>query len=183
MFKVFTSPLSCEGVNPETKAPVMFFKASFIGPLTVYTDKTKSAAIITCKSKRGKFGYATWEVFDSEKGDKPLGTMRWAMLKTALSFGAEKWEVTAPDGSPFLTLEIMNSSIAKRMLDDMTNLYNPTHQYVVKSAKGKDIAKIMAKRGFFGGMFSDFVLEEGVSEEETKMALALFAGLVLLYKK
>jgi len=183
MFKVFTSPLSCDGVDPRTKAPVVFFKAGFFGPLTVYTDNTKSAAIITCKSKRGKFGYATWDVFDSEKGDKLLGTMSWAIIKTALAFGAEKWSVVKPDGSSFLTLETMNSSIAKRILDDMTNLYNPTHQYVVNNAAGKSVASIMAKRGFWGGAYSDFILEDGASEDETKMALALFAGLVLLYKK
>jgi len=172
VLSLFASPLSCVGTDPQTK-----------NPMNVFTDKTKTVKLLKLKHKRGRFGYATWEIFDAEKGDKLLGTMAWAIFKTVMAFGAEKWEILKPDGGVFLTLEIINSSVAKRVLDEMTNLYNPTHEYVIKNGVGKVVGYVFSKRGFWNGTYSDLKLEESVSEEEMKMAVALFAGLVLLYKK
>jgi|GEM_PF-2398946 len=183
IFSLFTSPLSTTGFDPQTKNPTVFFKSKILGEMGVFTDKTKTTQLIKLKHKRGKFGYAMWEVFDSEKGDKLLGTIAWAIFKTAMAFGAEKWEILKPDGGAFLTLEILNSSVAKRVLDEMTNLYNPTHEYVVKNAGGKVVANISSKRGFWNGVYSDLKVEESASEEEMKMVLALFGGFVLLYKR
>ncbi|HAU39581.1 MAG: hypothetical protein UV80_C0007G0039 [Candidatus Peregrinibacteria bacterium GW2011_GWF2_43_17] len=183
VLSLFASPLSCVGTDPQTKNPMLFFKSKIFGEMNVFTDKTKTVKLLKLKHKRGRFGYATWEIFDAEKGDKLLGTMAWAIFKTVMAFGAEKWEILKPDGGVFLTLEIINSSVAKRVLDEMTNLYNPTHEYVIKNGVGKVVGYVFSKRGFWNGTYSDLKLEESVSEEEMKMAVALFAGLVLLYKK
>lgn len=183
ILNLFTAPLSCVGTDPQTKSPVLFFKSKMFGEMSVFTDKTKAVQLLKLKHKRGKFGYATWDIFDVEKGDKPLGTMAWAVFKTMLAFGAEKWEITKPDGNVFLTLDAVNSSAAKRIFDSVTNLYNPMHEYVIKNNRGGVVGHVFSKRGFWNGTYSDLKLEESVSEEEMKMAVAFFAGMILLYKK
>ena len=121
-------------------------------------------------------------MLDPLEQEKKLGMIKWNMMKSALKFGAEVWTILGPDGeTEIMKLDIEGDSASKRIFDNMTALYNPTHQYVVKADDGTVVAHIASKHGWWKG-FYDFSLEGG-TDDQKKMALALFSAILLMLKK
>ncbi len=179
-FKAIFAPMSREIIDPDSKQPVLFMKMTWGSKLQIFTDKTKAKELVECRRPSAMSGMK-WDVFDLEAQEKKLATITWNVLKSAMKFGAESWTVEGPDGGEFLKLETEGDSAGKRILDNMTALYNPTHKYVVKGVDGQVVATIAAKHGMWSG-FYDFSFEGG-SEEQKKVALALFAAMLLMLKK
>jgi len=180
-FKNMFTPLSRVIIDTNTKQPVMFLKMALNGSLGGYTDSTKSVQLFD--SPRTSHMTLEWDVFDTENQNKQLAHIKSNIMKTILKAGAETWEINDPSGQPFLVFNSdASDSVAKHVMDNFTNLYNPTHQYNLWNAGNKPVARIWTKHGMWKVSY-DLVFEEDVSEDERKVVLALFANLVLSLKK
>ncbi len=179
-FTTVFSPMSRKTVNVDSGQPGLFFKMTWGGHLQVYTDESKSQMILECKRK-GKLGMI-WEVFDVVGGQKHLANIHWNVLKTAIKLGSERWKVTDPGGAEFLVLKTEGDSLGKRFMDSFLEMfYNPKYEYKVMKPGGELVAEIFAKHGWWKHLY-DFKLSGG-SAEEKKVALGLFAAMILMLKK
>lgn len=178
-FTALFSVMSKEIVDGETKQPVLFFKMTWGSKFQIFTDKSKTQMLIECR-KPTAISY-DWDVFDVQGQEKKIATITMNLVKSMIKFGAESWNIKGPDGGALLTLDTDGGSTAKRIFDNMSGLYNPTHKYVVKGADGADVATFSSKHGLFKGVY-DFVFAGG-TEDQKKVALALFAAILLMMKK
>lgn len=190
---VFTSlfnMMSREVLDAQSKQPTFFFKMDFSNNLSIYADKSKqrlllraARAPLTGGGFAGLAALHTWDIFDSENNDKPLGRVKANLMQSALSMGKEAWEITTSDGKPLLVFKAdASETLGKRILDNLSDLYNPTHQYHLFTPDDKPAAHVFLKQGLFKFQY-DLLFEPKVGDVERKMAVALFAGLTLMLKK
>ena len=178
-FVAVFSPLSREMIDVEANRPSLFFKMSMGGKIQLFEDKSRARLLIELR-KPSVMGF-TWDIFDTDGQDKKLATIHWEMMKSAMKFGAENWTINGPDGGVFLALETEGDSAAKMLLDNMSGLYNPTHKYVLKATDGKLVATFAIKHGLFKAYY-DFSFEGG-TEDQKKVALAVFAAIIAMLRK
>ena len=175
MFSVFSKTVK----DSDTGVPALFFKMSLGGGLQVYADKSKSVMLLDCQ-KEGKLALE-WKILDSEGGGKELGSIKKNVMASVVRFGTESWSITKPDGQPLLALEPEEGSAQRHMLDAFMRIYNPAHKYVIRNTSGAVVATLLAKHGVFRFRY-ELILEE-VSDAERKMAIALFAAILMTLRK
>lgn len=181
VFSSLFNMMSREVLDGQGGNLVFFMAMNFKNTITIYADKAKQQPLLECV-KPTMLGFE-WDVLDKEAGGQPIGHMKMNVLTNIASFGRESWTITAPGGAPLLAFESDKADgIGKRILDNMSDLYNPTHQYNLYGASNNPVARIFAKHGIFR-MTYDMVLEPKVTDTERKMAVAVFAALILLLKK
>ncbi len=181
-FKALFSSMSSEITDPDSKQPILFFKMTFKSQLQVYTDKNKTQLLLESRLKREPGKLWNWNIFDMEKGEEQIGNISLNMLKTAMKFGAENWSICDAGGTQIMTMAAPDDSATKRILDNMSGLYNPTHHYVLTNSGGKHVGDITSKHGLFGGTYDLMLSGEGTEKEE-KICVGLFSALVLMLRK
>lgn len=121
-----------------------------------------------------------WDLYEAGKAE-PFAHMKSYVFRGVLAMGCEVLSVTTPDGRDFLTLERESKGVLKHVMDDMVDLYNPTHVYTLKDASGKPLGTISVKHGILVATY-DFVMESG-TEKERAAALVVFGYILLSMKK
>lgn len=191
LFQTLFQLMSRQLMDPQTKSLAFFAKMNFKNEIFIYADTTKQRLLLrgVHPVTKQRIGFEAmnnmyaWDIFDSENGDKPLGRFRANLMQSIATLGMESWAITDPEEKPFLTFKAdASETLGKRILDNMSNLYNPTHQYHLVGANEKPVAHLMMKHGLFK-FYYDLVFEPKVTDTERKMAVALFAVTTLLLKK
>lgn len=164
--------------DAKTGQPAMSFKQRWNNNFQVFADPNFGQLILEARFVR-KFGLA-WDIYETGQV-QPLARMESHILKTALSMGGEVISVTKPEGGEFIKVERESSSALKHIMDNMVELYNPTHVYTVKAASGKVLGAITAKHGVWKS-FYDFKMDDG-TDKERAAALMVFAYILIMLKK
>lgn len=160
--------------------PLFSFKHTWGNKLQVFSDPNFGNLILEGSFVRGSVLTWRWDI--CKAGEKePFTRMESNITQTALAFGVEVLTFKKPDGGTFLSLEREEGSVLKHVVDNMIDLYNPTHVYALKTPGGKLIGTIRAKHGILKS-FYDFALEGG-DEKEKEAALMAFAFILLMLKK
>ncbi len=157
--------------------PVLFFKQTFGFSIYVFADKNRSNMILEAKYKKGTL-YA-WDVHDA--GKKLLATVKSDLWGTAKMWGAEVMKITDASGKEIMFLEREKRTVVKHIIDNMSDIYNPVHNYQILNSKKEVIADIKSKHGIFKS-FYDFECNGG-TEDEKQLALSVFAIMTLMLKK
>jgi len=177
LFAALFHPMSRTLTDAGTGAPALFFTMTWGSALQVFKENAQGELLIESRFNR-KLGLQAWEVF---VGDKKVGTMKAELMRSALSLGTEHWTILDVNGKEALVLEAEERSTLSHVLDNVSALYNPTHGYTVRSASGKEVAKIAMKQGFWKDFYDlTFV---AATEPERELTLALFSALLLMLKK
>lgn len=181
-FTAIFSAMSAELKDPQSNQPTLFFKMTFKSQLQIYPDKNKTQLLLESRFKREHGKLWNWDIFDMERGGEQIGNMSLNILKSTLKFGSQDWKICGPDGmSEIMKMSAPDDSAAKRILDNMSGLYNPAHHYVLTNPSGQTVADITSKHGLMKGTY-DLMLQGG-TEKEQKIAIALFSALVLMLRK
>jgi hypothetical protein len=175
-FSALFHPMSREISDAESKQPRFFFKMDWSSNLYVY-DAGRQTVLVESKWMRAA-GWRTWEVF---VGGKKQGAVREEFMQSLLSLGVEKWSVLDEAGKEFLKVSAPEGAALKHVLDEMTNLYNPTHVLTISTMKGEVLATISMKHGLFSSSY-DLSLEKG-TEQEKALVLSLFSAILLMLRK
>ena|SRR3989338_8677195 len=179
-FTAFFSIMRKVVTDTKSGQPLFSFKHTWGNKLQVFSDPNFGNLILEGRFVRGSFLTWSWDVY--KIGEKePFTRMESKLAQTAIAFGVEVLTFKEPDGKPFLSLEREEGSVLKHVVDNMIDLYNPTHVYALKTPSGKLIGTIRAKHGILKG-FYDFELGEG-DEKEKEAALMAFAFILLMLKK
>lgn len=160
--------------------PRFSFKQTWGNGFQIFSDPSFGNLILEGRFVRGSVLTWKWDIYRT--GEKePFTRMESNIAQTAMAFGVEVLTFKKPDGGMFLSLEREEGSVLKHVVDNVINLYNPTHVYTLKTPGGKLIGTIRAKHGIWKG-FYDFVLEGG-DEKEKEAALMAFAFILIMLKK
>lgn len=176
----FTALFSVFGkatTDPDSGQPGFYFKMNWSNGYKVFRDANQQELLLDLRWNR-TVGIWSWDVF---VGEKKVGNIKSDILQTAFGLGTEHWILVDENGKELMTLESEQDAALKHVFDNMTQLYNPTHTYTLKSKKGDTVACLAMKHGFFSS-FYDFSFVKG-TEEERVLALALFAAILMQLKK
>ncbi len=168
--------MSREISDAESKQPRFFFQMDWSSTLKVYDASRQNLLVESRWLKAG--GWRTWEVFVD---GKKQGAIRTEVLQSLLTLGTEQWSVLDEAGKEILKVSSPEGAALTHILDEMTNLYNPTHALTVRNLKGGEVAMIGMKHGFFSS-FYDLSFEKG-TEQERALVLALFSAILLMLRK
>lgn len=160
--------------------PLFSFKQTWGNKLQVFSDPNFGNLLLEGRFVRGSVLTWSWDIYKADEKE-PFTRMESNIAQTAMAFGAEVLTFKKPDGGIFLNLEREDGAELKHVADNMTELYNPTHVYTLKTPSGKRIGTIRAKHGIWKS-FYDFV-PEGGDEKEKEAALMAFAFILLMLKK
>lgn len=177
-FTAFFSMMKKVVKDPKSGQAVMSCKQTWGNSFLAYGDGQFGNLLVEARFLR-KAAFE-WDVYEAGKPE-PFAHMKSYVFRGIMAMGCEVLSVTTPDGRDFLKLEREEKGILKHVVDDMIDLYNPTHVYTLKDASGKKIGSISVKHGIFTGTY-DFVMEAG-TEKERAAALIAFAYILLSMKK
>lgn len=176
-FSMLFSIMSRTLCDKESGVPLLYLKQTFGFHIYVYADKNRSNMLMEAKYKKATL--YEWEV--SEVGGKFLANVKSDLWGTAKMWGAEVMKITDRAGKEIMFLEREKKTVAKHIIDNMSDLYNPVHNYQILNSKKELVADIKGKHGIFKS-FYDFDCKGG-TEDEKNLALAVFAIMTLMLKK
>lgn len=160
--------------------PLLSFRQTWKNDLLVFDDPLFSSLRMEARFLRGSVLTWKWDVRKAGS-EKPLAQMQSSIAQTALAFGVEVLNFFDESGAPVMSLTREEGSVLKHVVDNMIDLYNPTHVYVLKTTAGKDVAQIAAKHGILKNIYDLEIL--GGTEKEKELALMAFAFLLIMLKK
>ena len=165
-------------MDAKSGQPVISFKQTWGNSIQVFGDPQFSSLMLEARFIMK--AALEWNLFEVGKAE-PFGKMVSHIFLTALALGGEAISVTAPDGKPLIIVEREGNTMMKHLVDNMSNLYNPTHVYTFKKPGGGEIGKVAMKHGILKSVY-DFELTGG-TEKERAAALLVFGYLLLMLKK
>jgi hypothetical protein len=175
-FAALFHPMSREVLNADSQQPQFFFSMDWSSTMKIY-DASRQTLLMDLRWMRAS-GWRTWEVY---VGNKKQGAIRAEILQSILALGTERWSVLNESGEEVLKVNAPQRKAIEHVLDELTNLYNPTHVLTIANLKGATVATISMKHGMFSS-FYDLSLEK-VTEEERVLILALFSAILLMLRK
>lgn len=175
-FAALFHPMSREVSNAESQQPLFFFSMDWSSTMKIY-DASRQTLLMDLRWMRAA-GWRTWEVY---VGNKKQGSVRAEILQSFLALGTERWSVLDESGKEILKVSAPQGKAIEHVLDELTNLYNPTHVLVLENLKGEKLATISMKHGMFSS-FYDLSLEK-VTDQERMLILALFSAILLMLRK
>lgn len=176
-FSALFSIMSRTVLDKDSGQPVLFFKQTFGFHIHVFSDKEKTNMILEAKYKKATL--YEWEVYNA--GKKLLANVKSDIWGTAKMWGAEVMKVTNAAGKEIMFFQQEKGTVAKHIVDNMIDIYNPVHNYQILNSKKELVADIKGKHGIFKS-FYDFDCKGG-NEDEKELALAVFAIMTLMLKK
>lgn len=194
---VFTSlfnMMSRTLLDADSGQPAFYCTSTLGGALTIFADPQKQSPLIEgvrpdASEFKGNFSmiaraFYNWTLTDATQNRKPIAKLRSNVVKEALSWGRDTWEILDMNDQPLLQWEADGSDTrTKRILDELFKAwYNPVYTYRLTNLKGQLLATYTNQHRLFKYTYS-VTFEPKITETERQIATAVFAAMTLMLKK